>query len=601
MTCFQPAPGPTCYVMLGKFGDLIHMLPVFLHAYKRDKVKPVVMVSEQFASVLDGVSYVTPWVVPMKWPDGIPAARAEAEKHFSNVVVPQWWNDLHESEFDCSVPGTGEATEIWMHGRKFYVMEDIHPNCTLSMWRAAKVEPKYFPESPVVFDRRDAAREEFLCTTAGANGRPVILYNLEGSSCPFPFAAEVLQTLRLLKGTCTLINLAEIKAERIYDLLGLYDRAAGMITVDTATLHLAGTGIIPYVALLNNGWSRAEPKGKCWLKMSYDEVPDRMTEIAQQVMRMAVIQRKSITRNMEDPPSIVKQTHWPVRILSELPKDAEYFNPSLVDRPDGRWLIARKSKHMNSIMAFRLQGDKVIGQGVAVPIAARQDGEHFEDPRAFWHLGRMWLSCCNFMWGPTWTGAHQVLCEIGMDWRMIRRYDVVYGGNGNHVAGNNRWEKNWLWFFHAGAPHMIYTTLPHVVVQLDEKFNAKQQYSTTPKRISWPWGEPRGGTPPVLIGDEYWTFFHSSSDWKQMVSRRYHMGCYTFSAKPPFAMKRYTQMPILSGSQYDRFAHPKPLVVFPCGAILKNGVWQISLGVNDLDCALMEIPHSELEKLMTTL
>ena len=90
MNCFQPAPGPTCFVMLGKFGDLIHMLPVFLHTFKRDKVKPVVMVSDQFASVLDGVSYVTPWVVPMKWPDGIPAARAEAEKPkarvFDNLV-----------------------------------------------------------------------------------------------------------------------------------------------------------------------------------------------------------------------------------------------------------------------------------------------------------------------------------------------------------------------------------------------------------------------------------------------------------------------------------------------------------------------------------
>ena len=86
-----------------------------------------------------------------------------------------------------------------------------------------------------------------------------------------------------------------------------------------------------------------------------------------------------------------------------------------------------------------------------------------------------------------------------------------------------------------------------------------------------------------------------------MVSRRYHMGCYTFDAKPPFALKRYTQLPILSGSQHDRFAHPKPLVVFPCGACLRDGVWQISMGVNDLDCALMEIPHSELEKLMTTI
>src|ERR1700677_2055307 len=136
----------------------------------------------------------------------------------------------------------------------------------------------------------------------------------------------------------------------------------------------------------------------------------------------------------------------------------------------------------------------------------------------------MWLSCCNFIWGPTWTGAHQILCEISNDWKMIRRHDVVYGGNGNHVGGNNRWEKNWLWFFHDGKPHMIYTVLPHVVVEFDATFNAVKQYVTDAKpKISWPWGDPRGGTPPVLIGDEYWTFFHSSCDWKEMVSRRYHM------------------------------------------------------------------------------
>ena len=297
MNCFQPAAGPTCFVMLGKFGDLIHMLPVFLHTFKRDKVKPVVMVSDQFASVLDGVSYVTPWVVPMKWPDELNAALNEAKKHFVNPIVPQFWN----------IPIPQE------------IIESEDANCTLAMWKSCGIDRQYFASSPVVFDRRDPAREEFVSKTAGHYGRPVILYNLEGASCPFPFAAEVLQTLRLLKGNAELVDLAAIRCDRIYDLLGLYDRAVGMVTVDTATLHLAGTGGIPYVALLNDGWSRAEPKGRCVLSLPYSESRERMNEIAQEVLKFATVARtrKPIVRNLDDPPGITKQTHWPVRILAE--------------------------------------------------------------------------------------------------------------------------------------------------------------------------------------------------------------------------------------------------------------------------------------------
>ena len=174
----------TCFVMLGKNGDLIHMLPIFLAVYKRDGVKPVVMVEERFAGVLDGVSYVTPWAVPFKWPDGIAAAKAEAEKHFESVVVPQFWN----------IPGPQALGDS----------EDL--NCTLAMWHTAGFDPASVAKVPVLFDRRSSEREEFLNKTTGHLGRPIILYNLEGSSCPFPLAAEVLQMLRLLKGNADFIG-----------------------------------------------------------------------------------------------------------------------------------------------------------------------------------------------------------------------------------------------------------------------------------------------------------------------------------------------------------------------------------------------------------
>jgi ADP-heptose:LPS heptosyltransferase len=66
-----------------------------------------------------------------------------------------------------------------------------------------------------------------------------------------------------------IVNLAAIKAERLYDLLGLYDHAVGLVTSDTATLHLAAASKVPYIALLNNGGAGSIPKGNCILSIRY--------------------------------------------------------------------------------------------------------------------------------------------------------------------------------------------------------------------------------------------------------------------------------------------------------------------------------------------
>lgn len=572
-----------CFVLLGKFGDLIQMLPVFQACKAKHGVSPIVMVEEKYAGVFEGVTYVNPWVVPFKWPNDMKAAQDEAKKHFTTVIVPQFWN------LDLGVK-TPKVDLSKM------------PNCMAAMWVQSGFTLDQMKSSMPEFDRRDKTREHALMKTVATWKRPVLLYNLEGASCPFPHAPEVMKLIREYGHGCDLVDLSVVRAERIYDLLGMFDHAVGLITTDTATLHLAAASEIHYIALTNTGWSRATPKGHCLLEVRYEKAVESERVISRMIGHLANTPRRSsaIVRNLEDPPSIERQTHWPVRIMSELPKDAEYFNCGLVDKTDGRWLVARRSKHQNTLMSFKIEAGRAVGSGVPIKMLSRIADEHFEDPRIFYHDRRMWLSCCNFLWGKVYTGAHQILCEINEDWSVRARHDVVYGGNGNHVAANQRWEKNWLWFFHEGKSYMIYTTMPHHVVEFDAKFNAKFQHSTISKAVNWKFGEPRGGTPPVRIGAEYFTFFHSSDPWPEMVSRRYHMGAYAFEARPPFRWTRYTQMPILSGSRHDRFAHPKPLVVFPCGAILNYEKWMISLGVNDLDCALMEMPHSELLKLMTS-
>jgi hypothetical protein len=191
---------------------------------------------------------------------------------------------------------------------------------------------------------------------------------------------------------------------------------------------------------------------------------------------------------------------------------------------------------------------------------------------------------------------------VNNDWNVEASYDPIYGHNGGSLgtqvkneANPTGSEKNWLWFEHDRKPHLVYTTDPkHVVVEFHPDLTWPNiEYSTVSFSHLWRHGQARGGTPPVRVGDEYWTFFHSSTPWLSK-KRRYHMGALCFEAKPPFAIKRATPLPILSGSKHDEWHQGLPLVVFPCGALIKNGVWLVTMGINDCCSAWIEIPHEDL-------
>jgi hypothetical protein len=48
------------------------------------------------------------------------------------------------------------------------------------------------------------------------------------------------------------------------------------------------------------------------------------------------------------------------------------------------------------------------------------------------------------------------------------------------------------------------------------------------EKYKWKWGEMRGGTPALLVGDKYLSFFHSSGRlWHRHVIT-YVMGAYLF-------------------------------------------------------------------------
>lgn len=208
-------------------------------------------------------------------------------------------------------------------------------------------------------------------------------------------------------------------------------------------------------------------------------------------------------------------------------------------------------------------------------------GEHHEDPRLFVFRGELHLAYVESRFYPkpqpytcclkyarlarTTLGRSKVLA-----WHAAEIYQPDFGRN-----DGTSYEKNWSFFDRNGVLHAIYKGEPHIVLELDgdEVVFAHQSEGG----VVWPWGEIRGGTPPVKLPSGEWlTIFHSSLPGPQAPHwRRYFAAAYTFEDKPPFRITSISHRPLLAGSAADGHAHDprntdswKPYVVFPGGLVV---------------------------------
>ncbi len=286
----------------------------------------------------------------------------------------------------------------------------------------------------------------------------------------------------------------------------------------------------------------------------------------------------------------------------------DLFNPGLVQRPDGLWLLVRVSEPhpegfkfgQNNVFAFMLDDTgKIPKMGKRLNWPVDEPRQHFEDPRGFYHPGvnQTVIGVCTFLWYPmgTWTGPHQAIGMFDEDWQCQKMdYPRVAGhnlGRMEKIQNHKHYEKNWLWFLHENRLTLLYKANPWMVVHYGNKWVENDKYEL--EGVTWPYGEIRGGTTPVRVGDYYFTFHHSSLPWRGRY-RRYYAGCIAFDAKPPFTPRLITHEPILHGSQNDKWAQRKPLVIFPCGSLYKDGKWLVTCGVNDIKSAWVELSHESL-------
>lgn len=211
------------YVQLGRFGDIINILPLLYREFIDSGEKPGLMVAKDFASILDGVSYVRGFVYNGPFED-TRGAVFQARQLTPNVIISQIYGNTCNNEPRCF----SFARESWF----------------------AAGSPHRYGSLPLVFDRRSPERETDLLRRYDIPGKPLVLAALRGYSSPMPHAPLVMEELTEFLGSgLNVVDVSAIKAERIYDLLGLIERAHCLLTIDSALLHLSADCPVPVIAL----------------------------------------------------------------------------------------------------------------------------------------------------------------------------------------------------------------------------------------------------------------------------------------------------------------------------------------------------------------
>jgi hypothetical protein len=210
---------------LGRYGDVCAFLPVLKNEYEETGEKPKLIISRDYADILDGVSYVEPIVYygqfeditgALKFAKGLGKDVVTSQVvGIPDVVVSQVYGDAHAPKIICD---SFQQDSFRLAGK-------------LELW----------PKQPkLVFDKRDKKREARLVKGIPKD-KPWIVVSSGGNSSPFPYNELLWEVLNHSVPEFHVVDLSKIKAEKFFDLLGVMEHpnTTAMILTDSGPLHLS--------------------------------------------------------------------------------------------------------------------------------------------------------------------------------------------------------------------------------------------------------------------------------------------------------------------------------------------------------------------------
>lgn len=246
------------YVQLGRFGDILNILPI-LHADAEGGCRARLVVANKYLDIMEGVGYcdVRAWPGP-----------------FEHLLDALKWSGV-------------DAVNLQVYGHGYKQRRVCNSFCEESWNNGGMLD--LFGKLHLVLDRRDKAREAQLVARYG-DKRPMVLLGLSGNSSPFPHARALKAAVSIACPEANIVDLAHIVAYRPYDLLGLYDAAKVLVSIDTMHLHLAPASKVPVVALYTDkptSWHGTPFKPGQIERVAYGSFPQAMSSVVNVVKRLA--------------------------------------------------------------------------------------------------------------------------------------------------------------------------------------------------------------------------------------------------------------------------------------------------------------------------
>jgi hypothetical protein len=257
------------FVQLGRAGDILNVLPLAWLEFMQAGRAPYFMVARAYADLLDGVSYVEPVVYEGDF-ENVLIALFQARQLTPHVILPQIYGKGIVNGQLCS----SFARESWWAG-------------------GARVP---WGSLPLLIDRRDASREAELVgrVTDQHSRKKIVLVATEGTSSPFPYRRLLLRELEKKLSTWhQIVDLSQVRSARFFDLLGLYEKAHCLVTIDTGHLHLAHASNVPVVALITRDpspWHGSPWRPNHVWRFFYDEFPGCLDAVVEKVADARVLQ-----------------------------------------------------------------------------------------------------------------------------------------------------------------------------------------------------------------------------------------------------------------------------------------------------------------------
>jgi predicted GH43/DUF377 family glycosyl hydrolase len=530
---FNPTDERTCYVQNSKNGDILNILPLLYQKFRETGQKQVLLVSKAYESLLFGCSYIETMTWDGDWTD-LNGALQQAQARFKTVV---------------SLSTFGKALKPIKQT----------PSFALEQWRLGGALELY-GDVPLVFDQRNQDRETMLVNKHVKENERFILFADHSQSSPFDQMDALIQLLQTSFGaTHKILRLSEVHADQVYDLLGLYERAAALVSIETMHLHLAAASGVPVVALVTDKpeiWHGTAWRPNFWLQIRYGDYQQRWQEIVTTIQDAI---------NLRELP------------LMEITGKGGY-NQTMMDWNGQRVAVYRwhpKADSWRTELAA-WTGTKTVR--VIPPSGLEQHS--IEDGRLF----KRSQQGAGFKLCLSYTVATQKGCVIqygeldttGEDWRIVNSFQPKYENN-----DFTRMQKNWSFWEWDGKLYAAYERGPEQTILQLAGNDVTQVFKT--KSPQWAWGQVRGGTAPIERSGLWLQFFHSSTrNPKTAWGWTYYMGALLMETAPPFQIVSISRFPIMAGTErYFPINHWKPRILFPAGAVKSGEDYLVSLGVND--------------------